>query len=76
MKYMNLLVAAVGTVVALASLYAVLKITPNEPVVAVKQEDTAYEQLPDYIRRVDDHERGVSCYYRNSGQFSCVHIRN
>ena len=76
MKYMNLLVAVVGTVVALTSLYAVLKITPNEPEVEIKQEDTDYERLPDYIRRVDDHERGASCYYRNSGQFSCIHIRN
>lgn len=38
------------------------------------EEVLGYERLPDYIRRVDDHERGVSCYYRNSGQFSCVQM--
>ena len=42
----------------------------------VREAVVQYEQLPDYIRRVDDHERGVSCYYRNSGQFSCVPMRN
>lgn len=33
-----------------------------------------FTQLAAGVTRVDDPGKGISCYFRNTGQFSCVRV--